>query len=510
MSAQHRGKQRKRTGAAKKANSTEPGRKPGRKPGQRLDQRLDQTPGTPQASRKTSPTGTPGTPGRGGRSRTSERDRGGGSDQADLITLDIHDLATGGDGVGRIEPCVTGDRAGLVAFVAYSAPGERVRAQVYEQKKRYLRAEAIEVLAPAAERVEPMCSLFRERTCGGCQWQHLSPAAQAQAKERAVRNELRHQIGRGMTLLPIIADVPPYGWRRRARFHAVRPTGSDRALIGLFAPRSHRVTDVPECPQLEPALAAVLDLIRAELSPLVHGRAEIELVAGTGGKVHMAIRGAVDARAAAALVGKHTGAGTIAGITMVSRDQSGETRRLSLGAENIEIEPGLRGRADLFAQGSRAGNQALLEAVDQAAGPRGGMRVLELHAGTGNLTRVIARGARALVATDSHPPPWRNDMLRGPADEVLRTLIGRAMEPGMGIDLVVLDPPRTGAAEVMAPLIELRPPRIVYVSCDPATLARDLAVLAEPGYQAVHAQPLDLMPQTAHVEVVVRLDALPD
>jgi 23S rRNA (uracil1939-C5)-methyltransferase len=138
--------------------------------------------------------------------------------------------------------------------------------------------------------------------------------------------------------------------------------------------------------------------------------------------------------------------------------------------------------------------------VRAALGPLPGQRVLELHAGTGNLTRLLDEAAE-VVAVDSRRVPWPTPVVAGVAHEVARAL---ATE-GRAFDIALLDPPRTGASELMEPLLALAPGRIVYVSCDPATLARDIEALARGGYRPERAQPLDLMPQTAHVEVVVTL-----
>jgi 23S rRNA (uracil1939-C5)-methyltransferase len=185
---------------------------------------------------------------------------------------------------------------------------------------------------------------------------------------------------------------------------------------------------------------------------------------------------------------------------------------LRAGAPVVEIEEGLEGGAAGFAQASATGNAALCAEVERAASPRAGARVLELFAGAGNFTRTLRAGAGAVVASDVSPAPpllgrapspgvaaveWR----RGPAGVVAAD----AVAGGETFDLVVLDPPREGAAEAVAALLALAAPRLVYISCDPATLARDLVALVAGGYRPGWAQPLDLMPQTAHVEVVATL-----
>ncbi len=404
----------------------------------------------------------------------------------DLVELVIDELAAGGDAVGR-------GSDGRVVFLPHAAPGERVRARLVDAHRQYARADLVEVLSGAPERVEPPCPLFRERSCGGCNWQHLAYAAQTRAKQAIAASALRRAIARGLELLPIEAPVEPYRWRRRARLHWVRPPSSAAAVVGFYAPRSHRVTRVDACPQLEPALERALEPIQQVLAPGLFQRGEIDLLASPGGDVQVAVRGPCRRGPVEALVGQGGVVGVILG-------------RQIFGAAALEIEAGQWGQADRFAQASRAGNQSLGAAVDRAARPRDGARVLELHAGSGNLTRVLAVGAGHVLAVDARPGrptgepnvSWR----LGSVEDVAAELGGQ----GERFDLVVLDPPREGARSLCEPIAALGPRRIVYVSCDPATLARDLDRLDALGYAARRAQPIDLMPQTAHVELVVALD----
>ncbi len=406
-----------------------------------------------------------------------------------VVELSIDGLVAGGDGIAR-------DDGGRVVFVPHAAPGDRARVRLVEERKQFARGEIESLVAPSPERVEPPCPLFRERTCGGCAWQHVSAAAQAQAKQAIVASALRHAMSSGMVLMQIETPAPPYRWRRRARLHWVRPPGSVAAVVGLFAPRSHRVTKVQACPQVEPAVEAALEPIHRLLAPGLQQRGEIDVLADPAGRVQIAVRGPCLRGVAERLVGQ----GPIVGV--IARDAVH-------GDADLELEPGHRARADRFAQASRAGNQALRAAVDRAARPRDGARVLELHAGSGNFTLALCEGAGEVVAVDARPGPevshprltWR----AGEAEAVTRALA----DGGERFDLVVLDPPREGARALMAPLADLAPARVVYVSCDPATLARDLAELAARGYAAETAQPIDLMPQTPHVEVVVTLRRVP-
>jgi 23S rRNA (uracil1939-C5)-methyltransferase len=172
------------------------------------------------------------------------------------------------------------------------------------------------------------------------------------------------------------------------------------------------------------------------------------------------------------------------------------------GETAIEIESGLRGGPWDFAQASAAGNATLIETARAALGTaRAGQRLLELHAGAGNLTRGFVADGWDVLASDAVAPAHSVERARfevGTAEQVL------ASAPGP-FDAIVLDPPRTGALEAMTGVIRHAPPVVVYVSCDPATLARDAVRLVEAGYRAERAWPIDLMPQTSHVEVVLRL-----
>ncbi len=395
------------------------------------------------------------------------------------VGVRIDALAAGGDGVGR-------DPAGRAVFVARTAPGDQVVARVVEPHARWARAELVELTTPGPGRVEPPCPRFADATCGGCQWQHVDRAGQEAAKQALVAGALRRLVARGLALRPLVAPVAPWGWRRRARWTA------RGGAVGHHAPRGHAVCDLEACPQLEPALEAVLAAVRA--AGALRGDGLVHAAVGAG--AHVVLDAPCDPVRARALVGR---AG-IAGVTW--RAPGGEAGHA--GAPAIELEPGLQARGDDFAQASRAGNDALRAVVAEAVAPlRRGLRVLELHAGSGNFTRDLVAAGAAVTASDGRAPLAPPAGLAG---ELLlgddAAVVGRLAAAGARFDLVLLDPPRTGARAAVAALPALGPDRVVYVSCDPATLARDGELLAAAGLAPRWAQALDLMPQTAHVEVV--------
>jgi 23S rRNA (uracil1939-C5)-methyltransferase len=407
--------------------------------------------------------------------------RGGEGAAGAAIELEITALAAGGDGVGR-------DAGGRVTFVPRTAPGDRVRARIVQATRSFARAELVEVLAPSPDRAAPPCRHFEEG-CGGCAWQHVARPAQLAAKQAIVAGALRKLDG--LALHPIADPAPPLGWRRRARFH-VRG-----GRVGLFEHGSHRVLPIAACPQLEPALDAARAAVAAASPP----DGELALLAAPGG-----CAAGVEApwTGAARLVGRAGLRGVIAG-------------GVAHGAPILELEPGLRVGPWDFAQASAAGNAALVACVAAAVGPPppgGPRRLLELYAGGGNLTRALAAAGWDVLATDAAEPA----QLSGAADPPGAAASSRAtwsFEQGAAADVlaraagpfgaIVLDPPRAGAPEAIDGILRHAPALVVYVSCDAATLARDAARLAAGGYRATDAWPIDLMPQTAHVEVVLRL-----
>ncbi len=393
---------------------------------------------------------------------------------AELRELTIDSLAAGGDGVGR-------GADGKVMFVPRTAPGDRVRVAVVQETASFARGELREVVEPSPSRRSPPCPRFAAG-CGGCQWLHVDEAAQRAAKQAVVATALRQLPGLHISPItaPIAALVPPLGWRRRARFHV------QGGALGLYAARSRQLVEVTQCPQLDPRLDAALPAIAAQAPP----DGELAMAVGQGGRIALAHAAAWPA--AEHLIGRAGIVGVFAGGR-------------SFGEPVLELEAGLWGRADAFAQASAEGNAAILAAVTAALGPGEGRSLVELFAGAGNLTRAIVAAGWRVVASDvtrpAQPLPGV-ELIVADAAAAMQQLAGRGGE----FAAAVLDPPRTGAREIVAPLAQLGAARIVYVSCDAATLARDAAALAQLGYRAVHAQPIDTMPQTAHLEVVLMFE----
>jgi 23S rRNA (uracil1939-C5)-methyltransferase len=397
------------------------------------------------------------------------------------LKLTIDSLAAGGDGVGR-------DDEGRVTFVPQAMPGDVVLVELLQDRKQFARGKVVEIIEASKQRVEPKCALFKAGTCGGCQWQHVDAATQRAAKEEIVDNGLRRAMERGMTRADLEQPCTSYGWRRRARLSFW--AGGDKRFIGFYPPKSKQITDVTVCPQLEDKLQEALGLVRKHLLPALRHRGEIEMLLGEDGRVHVAIHGTVAPKGLKDLVAEEM----IAGV------RNGKTLH---GDATVLLEGGVPGNAEGFAQASRAGNLALCKKVAASVGDHKDKSILELYAGSGNFTRLFL-GAKRLVAVESAPvanPPAEADWREAEVVELLESMV----QGKEHFDLVLLDPPRSGAKEAIAAIAALTPETVVYVSCDVATLSRDVEALCELGYTAESASPVDLMPQTSHVEVVLVL-----
>jgi 23S rRNA (uracil1939-C5)-methyltransferase len=411
----------------------------------------------------------------------------------------LESLAFGGDAVGRIN--------GKVVFVPLGAPGDRVRLRLLKQTATYSSGEIIEVLEPGPGRREPPCPHFG--VCGGCQWQHIAYDVQAAAKAEVFEAALSE--AEAEQLVPLARAPQELGYRRRVRWHFAARGG--HVVLGYFRRRSQDLLEIGRCPLLVDPLRLAMERCREAMGVLGTARGTVVALAGGEGEVHLSIRLERGERDdLEALAERELGAPVVGGLV-----QHGDQER-SFGAASVNLmlpeEPPLAGSAGAFAQASADQDHLLRRRVSSWAGAGEG-RVLELFAGVGNLTRDLAADGGEVVAVESSPAsaelllqnaeslPGSVTVLAQDAEEAVLNLISRRER----FDVVVLDPPREGCARVTALLPELGARRIVYVSCDPMTLARDLVRLVEHarGYRVERAGAIDMMPQTYHVEGVALL-----
>lgn len=431
------------------------------------------------------------------------------------ITLTLDSLAHGGDAIGRASD-------GRAVFVPAGCPGDVARVEVVEDHRTFLRARLVEVVEASADRRRPPCPYFGE--CGGCQWQHVAHGAQVAAKRRAVADALARI---GHVTDPEVAECvvggQAYGYRNRIEL-GVGADARGGLVLGLSAAGEQRIVPIERCMLLPEKVRAYPKALNGALRYLSRG--------GPLGLQRVAIRTASSVRdveidlwaspgpfpraAVATTVGSAVRCDT---ITRVIVRGEAKSRDIS----NVEVLSGrgyLRERigeheykisAPSFFQVNTAVASALVALVVTEAAAEGDDRVLDVYAGVGTFTLPLAEIAGEVVALESYGPAVRD--LRRNLDEagldadVAPGDAARVLSETGPADIVVLDPPRTGLADgVVDAVAATGARRVVYVSCDPATLARDVARFAGAGYRFVRATPVDLFPQTYHVETVAVLD----
>ena len=402
-------------------------------------------------------------------------------DDAPVVDVDLHGFAHGGEAVGRLPD-------GKVCFVPYAIPGERVRVAVVDERRRWARARLLEVLDPSPDRVEPPCPYFGPERCGGCRLQHIAPARQAQLKQAVVAEQLAHLGGIADPPVPETVRVGDLGYRSSARF-AVDAQGR----LGFRRPGSHAIEPIGVCLLLSEAAQATRD----EAGDGWDGVAEVTVRAGSAEG-----RGLVVTPGAAALPPLPAG-----DLPVALRDDTGATVALRGDATVVEEVGGARYRVSpgSFFQPGAAGAEALLERVRDAAGVTAGEQVLDLYAGVGLFARALAadRGDVVAIEGDASACDDARANLDGLPARVVCDDVRRALTTVEAADVVVLDPPRKGAGQGLCRRItELDPRVVVYVSCDPAALARDAKAFVAAGYRLATAVPVDQFAHTAQIETV--------
>ncbi len=395
-----------------------------------------------------------------------------------------------------------------VFFVRGVIAGEALLVRPVDKPGRVRRANVVRITESAPSRVEPACP--HAARCGGCPTMHLDLAAQRALKARFLGEALRKAgVGSELVIDVVNADIT-LGYRRRARltFRAGKPTA-----LGFRRERSHEVIDIDRCIVLEPVLDTAIGTLRTKLLPSLVGEGEIGLSIGAKGGAVVVLRSSeAQARSVYAACEEMVSAGELEGVAITAGGATlpaliGQPEECALAADGQV----LRGTVGGFSQAHASINRALTERVLALAEPAG-MRVLELYAGHGNFSVMLAAQALSLVAVEQDGPALKacraNLEARGLKAKLIEGDVQRNLGSGP-IDVVVLDPPRTGAPGVLTALRARKPKRIVYVSCDPATLSRDIAELqAEapgPRYRVDHAACFEMFPQTADLESVVRL-----
>lgn len=432
----------------------------------------------------------------------------------------IEKLIYGGDGLARL-PSTEANRLGKAVFIPFTIGGETVEARLGEQKPGFARGRVTEIKAASPDRTGPGCRYFYE--CGGCQYQHMRYEAQAQAKAAI----LRETLARTAKIEPPEIQVhpsQPWNYRNRTR---MRVQTQPNFAIGYNRFASHALLPVRECPISSPlinrTLAAIWRLGEAarvpdavmEIEYFVNAEDSEVLLEVTlaPGQQRRNVRALADfAQALRAELAEFAGVApfTAAEGPAQTRIDVPEEMKPAMGGDSLRYRTG--GAEYQVSAGSFfQTNRYLIDTmVTLATKGQSGGYALDLYAGVGLFTLPLSQTFREVAAVEiapfSHHDLHANSPSNAKGYRVAADKFLASLPPGAQFDYVVVDPPRGGLGEKVAPpLAKLQAPRITYVSCDPSTLARDMRVLAENGYRIADLHLIDVFPQTFHIETVAHL-----
>lgn len=433
--------------------------------------------------------------------------------------IKIHGLGSSGEGVGKVD--------GLTFFVEGALPGEEVLAEVETRKKNYAVAKLIEIVKPSPERTEPFCPLYKD--CGGCQLQHLSYPAQLKWKRQQVVDAVK-RIGKisGVEIFDALGMENPLRYRNKMQF----PVGKN-LQIGCYARGSHKIIDTNSCMiqnEVNDKILAAVRKVAAKfnLPPYnedthkgflrhVMGRVgsngEFMIVLVTATKTFPNEKNFVRA-----LVKE------LPNVTSIQQNVQtfhnnvilGRDTKILYGKPTIHDKIGgltFNISARSFFQVNTAQAELLYKTALDFAEIRGNETVIDAYCGTGTISLFMAKKARKVIGVEVVSSAV-NDAIKNARENKIRNaefIVGDAVKIlpklfDVYAEVVVIDPPRTGCdRKVLETFAVMKPEKIIYVSCNPATLARDLKILEELGYQAKKIQPVDMFPFTSHVESVAQL-----
>ena len=442
-----------------------------------------------------------------------------------ILTVEITDMTSEGEGVGK--------KDGFPFFIKDTVIGDKAEIRVTRVKKNYAYGRLEKVLTPSPFRIDPKCAFHKQ--CGGCQLQSLSYQAQLAYKKRKVQDDLERIGGlKGINVLDIIGAESPWYYRNKAQFPVGRNVDGGCA-VGFYAKRSHRIVETPVCFLQDTCNEEVVRIVRKFMADyhiqpydeekhtgLVRhiltrvgkksGELMVCIVVNGGGMPH-------SAELAERLR-------TVQGLASVVLNVNKEKTNVILGRKIIPVwgKDTISDELDglsfeisplSFYQVNPAQTEILYRKAVALAGLDGSETVLDLYCGIGTMSLFFARQAKQVLGVeiveqavkDARANAARNGIMNvefaaGAAEEVVPAWV----ENGCSADVVVVDPPRKGCdGRLLETILQIAPEKIVYVSCNPATLARDLAVLTDGGYQVRTVQPVDMFPNTVHVESVVLL-----
>jgi len=411
-----------------------------------------------------------------------------------MAEIEISAMTFGAFGVGRV--------GGKAVMVPGAVVGDRLDVEIVSERRDYCVAKIREVVRASAERRVAPCPYLPR--CGGCDWQHIEYGAQVRFKSEVVARELGHALGIEIDPSGLVEEAPAeFGYRSRIRLRV-----GARGALGFYEAASNTIVEIDSCMVAEAGMRMPAHLARS-LGKRVE---EIEVVRDGAREVQVAHLKKPpteeDLRRARNVLEAD---GEIAGIVLragTSRSTVGDA------TISIELEDGLSIEvdADLFSQVNRAQNRKLVASVMEMAAIHESSAVLDLYCGAGNFSMPAARrgarvtgvdddaGAIAAAARNAERLQFSGAQFVAMKASATADFLHRARYRP---EVIILDPPRTGALDLMAPIVKLRAASVIYVSCDVTTLARDLRVLTGAGYKIKRVRGFDFFPNTHHVEIAV-------
>ena len=439
------------------------------------------------------------------------------------LTLEITGVTSEGQGVARCD--------GVAFFVPFALPGETVKAHIIKVEKKYCVAKIVDLLTASAHRVTPMCEAYEK--CGGCALMHLDYAEQLKTKTQIVKDCLERLGGfTGVEVRPAIGMDDPWRYRNKGSFPIGFVDGS--AAFGFYAERSHRLIPLFDCPIEDTRITALARTV-TEWANRNHVRVYDETT-GKGCLRACVIRIASTGERMVAVVTKGELPAKDPLVKMLDveslyhnrNDKNtnvlfGDRFTLLKGKPQItELQGGLRFAVSpqSFLQVNPEQTKKLYDTAIRLLDPKPDQTIADVYCGIGTISLAIAKHAGKVIGIECVPEAIEDakknaesngisnaDFLCGLAEDVLPDLVKKGMRP----DAIVIDPPRKGCEEqVLSAIAESGVNRVVYVSCNPATLARDAKILSTYGFTIRYVQPVDMFPHTQHVETVVLMTKTDD
>ncbi|EHD20295.1 MULTISPECIES: 23S rRNA (uracil(1939)-C(5))-methyltransferase RlmD [Brenneria] len=414
------------------------------------------------------------------------------------ITVTVDSLDPFGQGVARHQ--------GKTIFVAGVLPGEQAEVRLTEEKRQFAHGKLKRLLTSSPQRVAPRCPHFND--CGGCQQQHADIALQQHSKASALARLMARETGVEAPPAAPIAG-PSYAYRRRARLALYYQAKQQRLLMGYRRAGSHELVDIRACPILRPELEKLLAPLRDCLSRLqaVKRLGHVELVQADNGPLlvlrHLDALSQADSQALSDFARRHAASVYLAPDADSVTCLHGEAPLYHIAGLTLAFSP-----RD-FIQVNDAVNQQMVERALAWLDVQPQDRILDLFCGMGNFTLPLARRAASVVGVEGVAAlveKGRENARRNSLANVtffhqnLEDDVTQQPWAAQGFDKILLDPARAGAAGVMAQIVRLAPRRVVYVSCNPTTLARDSKILLAAGYRLANVAMLDMFPHTGHLE----------